>query len=77
MHGFSQLSNLLRGGASYTPHSFTSTTVHPMQPKLKTVYAHHWIDGVKVTAKGRTESEALKNLLEKLKSMKNNGGSKP
>jgi hypothetical protein len=44
-----------------------------MQPKLKTVYAHHWIDGVKITAKGRTESEALNNLLEKLKSMKNNG----
>jgi hypothetical protein len=48
-----------------------------MQPKLKTVYAHHWIDGVKVTAKGRTESEALKNLLEKLKSMKNNGKPQP
>jgi|LakMenEpi03Aug12_release.lakeMendotaPanAssembly.Ray.scaffolds.fasta_scaffold6017071_1 hypothetical protein len=48
-----------------------------MQPKLKTVYAHHWIDGVKVTASGRNETEALKNLLEKLKSMKNNGKAKP
>jgi hypothetical protein len=48
-----------------------------MHPKLKTVYAHHWIEGVKITAKGRTESEALKNLLEKLKSIKTNGAPKP
>lgn len=44
-----------------------------MQPKLKTVYAHHWLDGVKITASGRNELEALNNLRAKLRELKSNG----
>lgn len=43
------------------------------QKKQPTKGAYAIIDGVKITASGRTESEALKNQLEKLKSIKTNG----
>lgn len=40
-----------------------------MQTKLKKVFAYAFRDGVKITASGANESEALNNLRAKLRTM--------